>query len=113
MRSSTEFAGFGFVWHASLMATQSAVSQLLSTSQVSERLGLSTNAVIALCDSGQLPHFRIGAGAKKRYRIAEEDLVAYVESCRKSPEAKGCTESRDRQPASEGFTMLRSGGYRG
>lgn len=56
--------------------------RLLTAKQVSERLGCSLGNVYGLLESGDLPRVRIGK--QKGYRIAESDLVAFIEQRKNS-----------------------------
>jgi excisionase family DNA binding protein len=53
------------------------------------RLEVSQSTVYELCARGLLPHVRVGAG-RGAIRINEDDLRAYLESCRavKPPERR-------------------------
>jgi excisionase family DNA binding protein len=51
---------------------------LLKTKQVSEKLQISERKVRQLVAAGELAVYRIGGAL----RFAEEDLLAYVQSCR-------------------------------
>src|SRR5262249_38281 len=46
--------------------------------QVAERLQISPNTIYSLCETGELPHRRIGLG-RGRIRIAESDLQEYLD----------------------------------
>ena len=57
---------------------------MLTPKMAAERLGVSISLVYRLCNEGSLKHFRFGgAGRRGRVMIAEQDLTAYVESCRR------------------------------
>ena len=97
---------------------------LLTTEQVAHRLALSANTVRTLCDSGQLPHLRIGSGKKKEYRVDPADLDAYIEQARVKPEVPEPKPGRGQRKAipigsqggggrGQGFSLLRAAGYRG
>jgi excisionase family DNA binding protein len=55
---------------------------LLKLSEVSERLNCSISNVYALVDSGRLAVIRTGSYGKG-YRVSEDDLLAFIDSCRK------------------------------
>jgi excisionase family DNA binding protein len=55
---------------------------LLKLSEVSQRLNCSLSNVYALVDSGKLPVIRTG-GFGKGYRVSEDDLRTFIDSCRK------------------------------
>lgn len=61
---------------------------LLTVRDVAKRLNVSTSSVYALIQKGRLPHHRIGAG-RGAIRVSEEDLAAYLESCRTQHETDG------------------------
>ncbi len=52
--------------------------RLLTVPEVAERLAVSRATVYNLCETGELPHRRIGCG-RGRIRFAEEDLKEYVD----------------------------------
>ena len=49
--------------------------------QVAERLGLSKASVYKLCNSGDLPHVRVGPNS---VRVTEADLAVFVAARRKA-----------------------------
>jgi excisionase family DNA binding protein len=51
---------------------------MLSVKQVAARLNVSAATVYSLCDSGELPHRRIGVG-RGCIRVTEEDLQEYLD----------------------------------
>ena len=53
---------------------------LLRVNQVARRLNLSLSTVYQLIESGRLPSHNVGM--RKGIRVAESDLLAYVEQCR-------------------------------
>lgn len=57
-----------------------AEERLLRVNEVALRLNLSLSAVYQLVESGRLPSHCVGM--RKGIRIAESDLLAYVERCR-------------------------------
>ena len=64
----------------------SGEKQMLTPKTVAERLGISISLVYRLCNEGSLKHFRFGgAGKRGRVMIDEQDVAAYVESCRREP----------------------------
>jgi excisionase family DNA binding protein len=66
----------------------SDVSLLLTTGDVAARLGISRSTVIRLCDLGQLPYLKVGAGdVKPRYRIRPADLESFMASRYSGPQA--------------------------
>lgn len=54
---------------------------LLKVPDVVKRLNVSQSTVYALIESGRLPSHRIGCG-RGAVRVSEEDLIAYLDSCR-------------------------------
>ena len=54
--------------------------RLLRVNEVGDRLNLSLSAVYQLIESGRLPSHCVGM--RKGIRVAESDLLAYVEQCR-------------------------------
>jgi excisionase family DNA binding protein len=53
----------------------------MNVGEAAKRLEVSTSMVYALCSSGRLPHVRVGLG-RGTIRISEDDLKAFLESCR-------------------------------
>ena len=49
--------------------------------EAAKRLEVSASMVYGLCASGRMPHKRIGLG-RGTIRISEEDLTAYLDTCR-------------------------------
>lgn len=100
-----------------MVASTTESDVLLSSAQGAKILGISSNAFCRLCDSGEITHFRIGAGEKKRYKARESDVRAYLLSCQVQPRCEVPTPAvkpkRAKQDECEGFTLLRSFGYRG
>ncbi len=95
------------------MVTQ--FENLMSAAEVGKALGISSNAVCKLCDSGELSHFRIGAGQKKRYKLRPSVVEAYLLKCQaKRPAEVEAKPVRKKQLQEVGgFTLLRQFGYRG
>lgn len=88
---------------------------LLTPSDISRRLQLSLTAVYALCDSGELPCYRIGIRRSRR-RITEADLAAYLERTRTQNTIIEPPVRRRRATTSVtsgGFRMLRAAGWKG
>lgn len=54
---------------------------LLTVKEAAALVKLSIGAVYALCNSGTLPHHRLGQG-RGAIRIDRQDLLRYVEECR-------------------------------
>lgn len=54
--------------------------RLLRVSEVADRLNLSLSTVYQLIESGRLPSHCVGM--RKGIRVAESDMLAYVERCR-------------------------------
>jgi excisionase family DNA binding protein len=50
-----------------------------STAEVAEQLGLTRRTVQKWPKDGGLPHYRFGQGKGATYRIAEEDLEAFLQ----------------------------------
>ena len=88
-------------------------STLLSAKQVASRLSVSVAAVYALCESGELVAYRIGAGQKKRYRVAESAVEDYLEKCRVLPAGEPVKPRRANQLQAGGFSLLKAAGYKG
>jgi excisionase family DNA binding protein len=86
---------------------------LLNTVQVAAKLGLSQNGVRNLCDSGELPHHRIGAGKRKEYRVHPDDLAAYIERSKVRAEIPTPRPTRRQTLPMAGFRLLRAAGYQG
>lgn len=57
-----------------------AEERLLRVNEVALRLNLSLSTVYQLIESGRLPSHCVGM--RKGIRVAESDLLAYVEQCR-------------------------------
>ncbi len=55
----------------------------LTVKDAASRLGCSSNLVYLLCSERQLIHHRLGTG-RGTIRISEEDLRAFVDTCRVS-----------------------------
>lgn len=96
-------------------STTATFENLMGASQGARALGISANAFCKLCDLGEIPHFRVGAGEKKRYKVRPSDVQAYLLRCQAKihgeVEAK---PSRKKLPDDAGgFTLLRQFGYRG
>ena len=70
---------------------------LLTVKEAAALVKLSIGAVYALCNSGTLPHHRLGQG-RGAIRIDRVDLLRYVEECR--PASRSPEEERlaGRQP---------------
>ena len=58
--------------------------KLLTVPEAADRLRVSVQTVYALASQGRLPAVRIGTG-RGVVRICEEDLQAYIASCRRRP----------------------------
>jgi excisionase family DNA binding protein len=61
---------------------------LLTLNEVCERLRMSRKSVIKLINSGELEASRVGTAGRDSggvYRITEEALAAYLESCKVEP----------------------------
>src|SRR5262249_43123523 len=54
--------------------------EMLSTKQVSERLGVSLALVYQWITSGMLRHYGLGRGKQGAIRVAEQDLAEFLES---------------------------------
>ncbi len=54
--------------------------EFLSLEDVADKLGVTYQLVYKLARSGELPAVRLG----KLYRVAREDLMAYLEECKSS-----------------------------
>lgn len=59
---------------------QPAEERFLRVYEVAQRLNLSLSTVYQLVESGRLPSHNVGL--KKGIRVAESDLLSYVERCR-------------------------------
>jgi len=57
------------------------MSTQLDVKQVAERLAISEASVYQLCAERKIRHFRFGTG-RGVIRVHEEDLLAYIESCK-------------------------------
>lgn len=64
------------------------MSNLLTVQQVSERLGCKSDLVRAHINAKRLRAFNIGAKRQKIWRIAENDLAAFLESQVEEPAEK-------------------------
>jgi excisionase family DNA binding protein len=52
---------------------------MLTVRDIAARAGVSANLVYGWCASGELPHYRLGAGGRRgKIMIAEEDWAAFV-----------------------------------
>lgn len=76
------------------------VAMFLTPTQISALYPVSRSTIYAACQSGFLAHYRVPArkGAKGKYLIKEEDLLAWLESFRISPVSCPSTSA----PASSG-----------
>ncbi|NBW13470.1 MAG: DNA-binding protein [Caulobacteraceae bacterium] len=91
-----------------------STAPLLTATQVAERLAISTTAVYSLCDSGELPAFRIGCGKKKRFRVDPRAVEEFLERSRVQPAGERVAKPRRAtklQPG--GFSLLRAAGWKG
>ncbi len=52
--------------------------RLLTVPEAAERLNVSRGTIYHLCESGDLPHRRVGVG-RGRIRFTEEDLQEYLD----------------------------------
>ncbi|WP_425618094.1 helix-turn-helix domain-containing protein [Anatilimnocola sp. NA78] len=95
--------------------SQNPVPSLLSAEQVARRLGLSRTAVYALCDAGELKHYRIGVGKKKRFRVSEEQLADYLAGAAADPPPLiQMQQQKRKQPTVyAGASRLRALGWKG
>lgn len=92
-----------------------ALPKLLSVKDAAAILGLSSTAIRAMCEAGELPHHRIGAQGG-RIKISESDLAEYLEKTRvlKMPMAEQGRRSRRPAPTHvDGFAILRAAGWSG
>lgn len=87
--------------------------QLLTVKEAADALKLSSGAVYALCNSGTLPHHRLGQG-RGAIRIDRADLLAYIIACKKgvaplegNPRASANSTSPKRPLPTAGFKHLR------
>ena len=53
---------------------------MLTPKDIAAQLSISTTAVRALIDKGQLKASNVGTGRNKIYRVNEEDLAAFLDS---------------------------------
>ena len=53
----------------------------MNVREAAKRLGVSTSIAYGICAQGRLPHVRVGLG-RGTIRISEDDLQAFMESCR-------------------------------
>jgi excisionase family DNA binding protein len=83
---------------------------LLTPAEVASQLRLSVSGVYALCESGDLPHRRVGA-KRGRIRIDRADLDCYLASRVSSPIALEAPQRR--VSAVRGAEFLRSLGWKG
>ena len=59
---------------------------MLSVAQVAKKLGISDGVVYGWCQSGRMPHLRLGGKSKRGcIRIAETDLDTFLATCRQGP----------------------------
>jgi len=87
---------------------------LLTAEQVAKKLAVSVTAVRDLCDSGKLPHYRIGTGKKKRYRISPAGLAKYLEGAAgEAPEsaARPATVAASKRPRRSRMAALDDGEF--
>lgn len=89
--------------------------QLLTPREAADQLRLSVTAVYALCDSGALPCYRIGAKRGRR-RIKASDLAAYLDQ-HQAPATPSAEHGRRRCDVVRGvgtaFQLLREAGWKG
>ena len=59
---------------------------LVTVQEALRLVPIGKSTLYALCDSGQLPHYRIRAAGSRRGRIliARQDLVAFIEKTRQA-----------------------------
>lgn len=55
--------------------------RLLRVREAAEELAVSAKVVYRLCESGDIPHHRIGVG-RGSIRIRREDLDVFIDDCR-------------------------------
>jgi excisionase family DNA binding protein len=72
------------------------VSRYVTTAQAAELLAVTPDKITDLIHSGQLPAIDVSlhSGGKARWRIAADDLAAFIASRRTSPPAKRTRRSR-------------------
>ncbi len=79
---------------------------MLSVAQVAEELGISEGLVYGWCQSGRLPHLRLG-GKRKRgcIRITQADLDAFLATCRReAPPVEPSPMPRGKAPRDDSFS---------
>ena len=95
--------------------TQDQAAPLLTAEQVAARLNLSRTAVYALCESGELKHYRVGVGKKKRFRVSEAQLAEYLAGAAVDPPPSiPMLQQKRKQPTDyAGASRLRALGWKG
>ena len=73
---------------------------MLTVKDVAEKLQIAAGTVYALIESGRLVAHRFGNG-RGTIRVTEEDLNAYIESCRQGKSV----EKRTRRPCLKHITV--------
>lgn len=86
---------------------------LLTATDVAKRLSLSATTVRALCDAGELKHFRVGAGKRKEYRISEEALEDYLRRSTGQTSNRAAMPRTRQRSLGAGLDFIRSLGYDG
>lgn len=95
------------------MRVEASIPVLLTAKEAASRLALSVGAVYALCNAGQLNHFRVGVD-KGRIRIPVEAIDAYLARSQEvSARVVALPTRRLRQPVSTGFSAIRAAGWSG
>ena len=82
--------------------------KLLTVAEVADILSVSQATVYALCAANDLPHVRIGRSARGTIRIAEADVLSYLES-KKIAATTTTPPPRPDAQAAPGFSELDRG----
>lgn len=67
--------------HQQLPPEQLDASRVLTVAEVAGRLRVSPGAIYAAIQTGRLRAYRIGTRGRGTYRVSEESLRQYLESC--------------------------------
>ena len=107
LRRLTNSLAAGSKW---IFEPGSTVKNLLTPSQIAEKLGLSVRTVQAMMHDGRLPCYSVtGNRNRKRYRMSEEQLQNYLDGNWVRPREEHVDRPR---VARAGFPMMEKYGYR-
>lgn len=71
------------------------MNAMLTVKQAAQKIGVSESLVYGWIADGQLAHFRLGAkGHRGAIRIQEEDMEAFLATCRQGEQVQTTTTPR-------------------